>query len=101
MENIELYDLIIKSMEEVISETDNDSNISLGDLSRETRLLGSKAILDSLSLVSLIVNIEQKLSEQDISITIADERAMTQEKSPFRTVGTLVDYVNLLISEVS
>jgi acyl carrier protein len=100
MNKNELYNLIMKSMEEIISENENESKISVEDLNQDTRLLGRQAILDSLSLVSLIVNIEQKLSEENISVTIADERAMTQEKSPFRTIGSLFDYINMLIKEL-
>ena len=32
-------------------------------------------------------------------ITIADEKAMSQERSPFRTIGTLVDYIDMLIND--
>jgi acyl carrier protein len=69
------------------------------DLDEETRLLGKRSFLDSLGLVSLIVDIEQKLNEnRGYEVTIADERAMSQERSPFLTVGTLADYVLKLVN---
>jgi hypothetical protein len=46
------------------------------------------------------VTIEEELAASlKISLTIADERAMSQTKSPFQTVGTLVDYINAMIKE--
>ena len=51
-------------------------------------------------LVRLIVIIEQNIEDEfDISLTIADERAMSQKQSPFRTIGTLVDYIDILLKE--
>jgi hypothetical protein len=41
---------------------------------------------------------EQDLNEQlDLSITIVGDQAMSQERSPFRTIGTLADYLTQLI----
>jgi hypothetical protein len=48
----------------------------------------------------MTVNIEQRLSDGNgISVTYADERAMSEDKSSFRTVHTLFDYVSLLVEE--
>jgi acyl carrier protein len=67
-------------------------------LGAETKLFGAGGCLDSLSLVSLLIDIEQRL-EQDhgVIVTIADDRAMSQKHSPFRTVRTLTQYVRLLL----
>ncbi len=65
-----------------------------------TILFGEGSALDSLGLVNLVVASEQKILEDfDSSISISDERAMSQKNSPFRTVETLVDYIGLLIEE--
>jgi len=48
----------------------------------------------------LIVAIEQNIEDEfDVSITIADVRAMSQKHSPFRTIGTVADYINMLLKE--
>ena len=63
-------------------------------------LFGSKSDLDSLSLVHLIVNIEESINrEYNLLISIVDERAMSQKNSPFRNVDTLADYIILLLNE--
>jgi acyl carrier protein len=103
MERKQIAELIIQCLEEVLSEmdeSDNPGNPDPAGLSESTPLLGRKSMLDSLALVTLIVSTEQTLKErQGISVTIVDERALSMEKSPFRTVGTLADYVWTLVKE--
>jgi len=68
--------------------------------SLDTVLFGRSGVLDSVGLVNLIVAAEEKIEEEfGSTITIADERAMSQKNSPFRTIGTLVDYVSSLLEE--
>lgn len=65
-----------------------------------TILFGKSGRLDSLGLVSLIVAVEQNIQDEfGVSITLADERAMSQQNSPFKTVATLSDYVALLLAD--
>ena len=63
-------------------------------------IYGDSSQLDSLALVSLIVAVEQNIEDEfGISITLADERAMSQENSPFRSVRSLADYVETILKE--
>ena len=66
----------------------------------DTVLFGETGTLDSLGLVNLIVTTEQKIEEEfGILVSLADERAMSQKHSPFRTIGSLGDYIAILIKE--
>ena len=68
--------------------------------SHETILFGGKSELDSLGLVSLITIIEERLNDDfDVEISLADEKAMSQRQSPFKSVATLVDYINNILEE--
>ena len=68
--------------------------------SADTLLFGDAGKLDSLGLVSLIVQIEQEIEDElGVSITIADERAMSLEKSPFKTIQRLTNYISMLLEE--
>jgi len=68
--------------------------------SAETVLFGHSGKLDSLGLVDLILATEERIMEEfDISITLADEKAMSQKKSPFMTVATLADYIGHILDE--
>jgi acyl carrier protein len=70
------------------------------DKSPETVLFGKSGKLDSLGLVSLIVAVEQNIHDEfGVDITLADERAMSQQNSPFKSVKTLSDYVAVLLAD--
>ena len=63
-------------------------------------MFGSDGFLDSLGLVTLLVNIEQKIEASfNMTITIADEKAMSLRRSPFKSIGSLVQYLDLRLSE--
>ena len=67
----------------------------------ETRLLGSRSVLDSLHLVSLLITIEREVEDIfGVALTLANERALSMKESPFRTVESLASYIGVLMSEV-
>lgn len=60
----------------------------------ETPLFGRDASLDSLDLVILLVEVEGRLADRfGMEQPLSDDRAMSQQRSPFRTLGTLADYI--------
>ena len=88
---------VLEAVSEYNDQLDEEHKL---DLTPETRLLGKASKLDSFGLVNLIIVVEEKLFDRfDRSITLADERAMSQEHSPFRSVQTLSDYAYTLLSE--
>lgn len=90
-------DLVIQSLKEVVEVLGINLNDQIGP---ETRLFGSKGILKSIELVSLIVDLEEKISDKyGLMLTLADERAMSQKRSPFRSVSSLAEYISTLIEE--
>ena len=94
-----------KTIENVVINTIREINEQLPQeqqlgQSTETVLYGKNGKLDSLGLVNLLVIIEQNIEDEyDVSITIADERAMSQKHSPFRTIGSLADYIEMLLKQ--
>lgn len=63
-------------------------------------LFGGDSPLDSMDLVALVVDLEEQLRELfGKDITLADERAMSQEVNPFSKVETLTRYIHLLLTE--
>jgi acyl carrier protein len=67
-----------------------------------TRLFGADAVLDSLSLVSVIVDVESSVSERaGFDIFLTDDRAMSQDVSPFTDVNSLTAYIQFLLSEAA
>lgn len=68
--------------------------------SLEAPMYGPGGNLESIDLVNLIIEVEEKVKEAfGVSITIADDRAVSAQNSPFVTLGSLTDYVAGLIEE--
>ena len=87
----------MNSIEEFNRQLENEDQL---EKSTDTVLFGENGKLDSLGLINLVVAVEQNIEDEfDVTITLADERAMSQETSPFRTVGTLTDYIEMLLGE--
>lgn len=85
---------ILQELNEVIEERITEP------LDNNTKIFGRNGLLDSMDLVSLIVDLEKKIEDEfGISLIIADERAMSEKKSPFRTVLSLAEYICALIEE--
>lgn len=101
MDKKSVTNLVLLRLNEILSEISKQKVIDIPKtLDETTRLIGKKAVLDSLSLVNLIISVEQEINDKyGLSITIADDRAMSMEKSPFRSVGSLSDYIWFLIEE--
>ena len=78
-----------------------DEGVATPDTTRELSklpLIGGGAVLKSVALVAMLVGVEQRLAEElGIEVSLMDERAMSQTRSPFRDVRTLVDYIEDLI----
>lgn len=87
--------IIISTLIELNEELDNKE---LENPTKSTRLYGARGTLDSLALVALITDLEESISEQfDVSIVLADEKAMSQKTSPFRSVESLSSYIEKLL----
>jgi hypothetical protein len=67
----------------------------------ESALLYSDAgSLDSLALVTLISSVEQGIEDElGASVSLTDERALSQARSPFRTIGSLADFTVGLLAD--
>ena len=87
----EIVNLIIEALRE---QGRGSGNAELAEPKPETRLIGEKSALDSIGLVSLIVDVEERIADRyGRSIVLADERAMSMRQSPFRRVESLADYI--------
>ena len=68
-------------------------------VSAEAQIFGPDSPLDSLGLVGLLLDIEEGLQAIGCEIVLSDERAVSQKRSPFRSVQSLVSYVGTLARE--
>jgi acyl carrier protein len=92
-----VFQCICNAVDTVNAELSQNQKIAK---SIDTNLYGKNATLDSISLVNLIVGVEEIISDEfEVSITLADDRAMSQSKNPFQSIRSLVDYILLLLNE--
>ncbi len=97
----QIVEMVISSLQDVL-DMGNGNPTQPETIRVDTRLIGREAVLDSMGLVNLIVEIEQRLEDDfGMAVVLADDRAMSQEKSPFRSVGSLADYISRLVGEAS
>jgi len=97
MTKIEIKQAVIASFKQVIT---NSGKSYDGTFDTSTPLMGSESPFDSIDLVTFIVALEQKIEDDwSLTVTLADDRAMSQTISPFKTIGTISDYIDLLIKE--
>jgi acyl carrier protein len=88
--------LVFKSIKKYQEEYDLTIDLLEGE---KTRLFGGNGQLDSLGLVSLVVNIEEDIEKElGITLVLADERALSRRTSPFSRIGNLIDYIDELVS---
>jgi len=89
----------VKIIYDAIDEINSINDLSIKK-NNETRIFGGESELDSMGLVNLIVIIEEEINNSmNVQITLADEKAMSQKRSPFRTVETLADYIVVLLND--
>jgi acyl carrier protein len=89
----QIIELICRIYNELAPPVQGNSTVN-----ESTRLFGGR--LDSVSVVSLLVELEEQIADHfGMSITIADDSAMSQQRSPFRSVGSLADYIQGLMTE--
>ncbi len=66
----------------------------------DARIFGGGGPLDSLGLVNFLADLEYRLGERfGRELVLASDRAMSRNRSPFRDVAALTDYVLELLAE--
>ena len=92
-----IEEIIIEVLIELNEELEKDA---LNNPTKDTKLYGGSGALDSLALVSLITDLEERISDEfDNDIILADEKAMSQRTSPFRSVESLTIYIQKILEE--
>jgi len=66
----------------------------------DTLLIGPDSRLDSLGLVTLIVAVEEQVEDRfGKHITLTDDRVLSPENGPMRSVETLAAYIESAVAE--
>lgn len=86
-----LIDTALQKASVEVNELFEDARIEIED---DFILMGENSTVDSLTLVSFFVSIEDKLNiEASGTITLVSEDSFTREDRPFHSIGSLKSYL--------
>lgn len=88
---------IFDAIDEINEDLDQNEQVQKED---DAQIFGTESSLDSMGLVNLITIIEQRIEDETGEfVSIADEKAMSMESSPFKTVKSLKEYITSLLND--
>jgi len=88
-------DILYSAIDELNEQLEEDERVVKA---LDSPILGSDDGLDSLSVVNLVVAIEQEImSQTGQSVVLVDEKAMESDAHPFRDVKALAAHIERLI----
>jgi hypothetical protein len=94
-----IINLLLSTLEVHFNEINEPVDLS----ERENiKLFGGDGLLDSIGLVSFVVEVEESLEDEfNVSVILADEKAMSRRTSPFARISYLADYILEVVNEDS
>jgi acyl carrier protein len=97
--NLSTSDRVVQCIYQVLDEFNQELPAGLKlAAAPDTLLYGENGQLDSINLVHLIVAVEEKIEHEfGVTITLADDRALSMRNSPFAAVSSLSAYVTSLV----
>jgi len=91
---------ITKIVYDAIDEINSELINKKIEKSLNSGIYGTKDLLDSFELVNLVTSIEEKVEERLSKILdLTDDKAISQDYTPFADVKTLVDFIATRINE--
>ena len=95
--NENILGLVYAAIDDVNAQSANGARL---EKEPGANLLGGDNGVDSLTFVNLIVAIEEQIqSNLGKSVVLVDEDSMSSHVHPFRTVGTLTDYIETILAK--
>jgi acyl carrier protein len=97
MKREQVLKIIIENVKNLVDTYPENHRFNVDE---KTILFGLNSEIDSLSLVSVIVDLETEFYDSfNIEISLTDDRAMTREVSPYDNISVLADYIVELVTE--
>ena len=92
-DNNKLYlELIFAAIKEVNMQQPPEYQLKLNE---DEFLISDKSCIDSLGLITLLINIEEKISNKfKINLNLLDEKLISEESTPFETLSSLASWLN-------
>ena len=90
----DILEVVLQAMAAANEARDPDGQLLV---SPDAAIFGAGSPLDSLGLVALLLDIEEAMQARGCDLVLSDERAVSQPRSPFRTVQSLVAYIGAVV----
>ena len=72
----------------------NTEDLNIGIINYDTLLLSEGSAIDSMTIVSIVVDLESELSDAfNKEISLSDDKAMSRKISPYDNVKNLIEYI--------
>jgi acyl carrier protein len=69
-------------------------------INRDTVVFGAGGVVDSMGIVMMVTDVEEAVYNAfGKTVSLADDRAMSQRNSPYRSIGSLTDYILAQLNE--
>ena len=95
----QIAELVRNTVDDVNEEMELTGGPRVG-LQADAVLYGAGATIDSLTLVALIVAVEHNIRHAfGVSVVLANEKALSMQRSPFRTLDSLIEYAAVIVDE--
>ena len=91
-----IQEVVLQAMRATNQARDAASQLAVA---ADAPIFGPDSPLDSLGLVGLLLDVEEGLQEIGCDVVLSDERAVSQKRSPFRNVSSLVAYISTIARE--
>lgn len=89
--------ILRQAIDELNEQMLEDKKVVFGE---DTKFIGSNACIDSMGFVTLLSIIEELVEENlGKSIQLVNEKAFSQQHSPFYSIATLTEYIEKLLKE--
>uniref|UniRef100_UPI00404B869E hypothetical protein n=1 Tax=Flavobacterium sp. TaxID=239 RepID=UPI00404B869E len=77
----------------------NTEDLNIGSLNYDTLLLSEGSAIDSMTIVSIVVDLESELTDAfQKEISLSDDNAMSRKISPYDNVKNLIEYILELLN---
>jgi acyl carrier protein len=93
----EVRDLVLAALRDANRGRAPDQQLAV---TPDAQLFGGDSPLDSLGLVSLLIDIEEALEGEGFPASLSDPRAMSELQSPFRSVASLTQFIRDSLKEI-
>ena len=91
LDKAKIVDFLLIVLKSSLDEIDGRVDLAEGE---NIKLFGGEGLLDSIGLVSYIVEVEEKLEDEfGVSVVLANEKAMSRRTSPFARISYLAEFI--------